>query len=45
MIVKQQDYNPINIEDAMESMKQKKIKQIKRDLKKYGIVSAELLMI
>lgn len=42
MIVKRQEYNPITISDFMETMKQKKIKQIQKDLKKFGIINAEL---
>ena len=44
MVVKRQDYNPINTADFMESMKQRKIKQIKKDLRKFGIINAELSM-
>lgn len=44
MIVKRQEYNPITASDFMETMKQKKIKQIQKDVKKFGILNAELSM-
>jgi len=42
MIVKKQDYNPISVADFTESIKQKKINQINKDVKKFGIIIEEL---
>jgi len=42
MIIKKQHYKPINTEEYFQEMKAKRILQIKKMIKKYGIETASL---